>query len=285
MRWPRKCSTTAADLLQKIVKSGHVDGAATVLVGPKAATGLLAGYVADGALLDKILHTIAKAAIADHPELEQFVKLDAEKSDSINFHKISIPIPEDSEDREKAVQLIGEKLDIVIGVGKENAYLAAGRDAMATLKKAIEGSAQAGAKAVSPLEISVAVKPVASLVAAVGKPQERPQAAMVESELKKTPGKDHVILAVRPISNGVQVHLEVEQGLVRLFGRLAVMGMEQRVPSTAPAVENESIPTVVKGDWSAGLGSCTPFSFSWEKRRLAAEADPSSTNALIPVLG
>ena len=39
----------AADLLQKIVKSGHVDGAATVLVGPKAATGLLAGYVADGA--------------------------------------------------------------------------------------------------------------------------------------------------------------------------------------------------------------------------------------------
>ena len=82
-----------ADLLQKIVKSGHVDGAATVLVGPKAATGLLAGYVADGALLDKMLHTIAKAVVADHPELEQFVKLDAEKSGSINFHKISIPIP------------------------------------------------------------------------------------------------------------------------------------------------------------------------------------------------
>ena len=87
-----------ADLLQKIVKSGHVDGAATVLVGPKAATGLLAGYVADGALLDKILHTIVKAIVEDHPEVEQFVKLDAEKSGSINFHKISIPIPEDSED-------------------------------------------------------------------------------------------------------------------------------------------------------------------------------------------
>ena len=37
-----------ADLLQEIVKSGRVDGAATVLVGPKAATALLAGYVADG---------------------------------------------------------------------------------------------------------------------------------------------------------------------------------------------------------------------------------------------
>ncbi len=152
----------AADLLQKIVKSGHSDGAATVLVGPKAATGLLAGYVADGALLDKILHTVAKAVVAEHPELEQFVKLDAEKSGSINFHKISIPIPANAEDREKAVQLIGEKLDIVIGVGKENAYLAVGRDALATLKKAIEGSARAGAKAVSPLEVSLAVKPMAA---------------------------------------------------------------------------------------------------------------------------
>ena len=102
--------------------------------------------------------------------------------------------------------------------------LAAGRDAMTTLKKAMEGSARAGAKAVSPLEVSVALKPVASLAAAVGKPQDRPKAAMAESELKKTPGKDHVVFAVRPISNGVQIHLEVEQGLVRLLGRLAVQG-------------------------------------------------------------
>ncbi len=56
---------------------------------------------------------------------------------------------------------------------------------------------------------------------------------MIESELKKTPGKDHVILAVRPISNGVQVHLEVEQGLLRLFGRLAVMGMEHGSAASA----------------------------------------------------
>ncbi len=222
------------DLLQKIVKSGHMDGAASVLVGPKAATGLLAGYVADGALLDKILHTIAKAVIEEHPELEQFLKLDAEKSHSINFHKISIPLPEDSDDAQKVIQLLGANLDIVIGVGKENAYLAVGRDAMATLQKAIEGSASAGAKAVSPLEVSLSVQSVASAMAVVGKPHERPQAAMVESELKKTPGKDHVVLAARPISNGVQVRLEVEQGLIRLFGRLVVMQMEHK---SAPARE------------------------------------------------
>ncbi len=225
-----------ADLLQKIVKSGHSDGAAMVLAGPKAVTGLLAGYVADGGLLDKMLHTIAKAVIEDHPEVEQFVKLDAEKSNSINFHTISIPIPEGSEDAQKAVKLLGEKLEIVIGVGKENAYLAVGRDAMATLKKAIEASSRLGLKAVSPLEVSLAVEPVAAVASAVGKPQDRPQAAMIASELKKTPGKDHIVLAVRPISNGVQVHLEVEQGLLRLFGHLATKSTEQKteVPSSVP---------------------------------------------------
>ena len=223
-----------ADLLQKIVKSGHVDGAATVLLGPKAATGLLAGYVADGALLDKGLHTAAKVIIADHPELAQFVKLDAEKSGEINFHKISIPIPADAKDREKVVQMIGERLDIVIGVGRENAYLAAGRDAGATLTKAIDASARAGAKAVPPLEVSLAVKPLAGAMSTVGKPHEQSWAGIVDSQLKKTPGKDHIVLAVRPISNGVQIHLEVEQGLVRLFGRLAVAGMEHIPPSKLP---------------------------------------------------
>jgi hypothetical protein len=189
---------------------------------------LLAGYVADGALLNKILHTIEKAVVDEHPELDQFVKLDVEKSQSITFHTVSIPLPQDSEDAQKLVQLLGEKLDIVIGVGKENAYLAVGRDALATLKKAIDASARAGAKAVSPLDLSFAVKPVASLVAVAGKPEERPQAAMVVSELKKTPGQDHIHLTVCPIDNGVQVHLEIEQGLIRLFGRLVVMGMEHK---------------------------------------------------------
>ena len=225
----KEAFNNAADLVQKIVKSGHVDGAASVLVGPEAATGLLAGYVADGALLDKILHAIVKGVVDEHPEVAQFVKLDAEKSHDVNFHKISIPIPEDAKDREKAVQLLGENLEVVIGVGDENAYLAIGRNAMTTLKKAIAGSARVGAKAVSPLEISLAVKPVASLAAAVGKPQDRPKAAMAEAELKKTPGKDHIGLSVRPISNGVQIRLEVEQGLVRLAGRIAVMGAEHKL--------------------------------------------------------
>ena len=215
-----------ADLLQKIVKSGHVDGADTLLFGSSGATGLLAGYVADGALLDKILHTVAKAVVEEHPEAAQFVQLDAEKSDSINFHKISIPIPKDAKNREILVQLVGEKFDFVIGVGQETAYLAMGRDAMASLKTAIDASTRAGAKAVLPLEFSMAMKPLVAFAATAGKAKDRQNAAMSEAELEKTPGKDHIGLTVRPISNGVQVRLEVEQGVLRLFGRLVLANMQ-----------------------------------------------------------
>jgi hypothetical protein len=226
------------DLLQEIVENGRLDGAATVLVGPRAATGLLASYVADGAMLDKILHTIAKAASEDHSEIAQYLKCDVEKSRSINFHKASLPIPNYANDRGRTVQLTGETLDIVIGVGKEYAYVAVGRDAMETLKKAIDGSARSGAQVVSPLEISLAAQPVTSLLAAVGKLREKPQSVIMESELDKAPGKDHAIFVVRPISNGVQARLEIEQGLIHLFGDLGVFEMEQHKSAVVPAAKD-----------------------------------------------
>ena len=120
----------------------------------------------------------------------------------------------------------------MIGIGKDYACLAAGRDALATLKRAIEDSVGAGAKAVPPLEASLAVKPVAAFAATVGKPQDRPKAAFIDSELNKTPGKDHVCLEVRPISDGVQIHLEIEQGLVR---RSAVLRSWALSTGTRPA--------------------------------------------------
>jgi hypothetical protein len=213
-----------ADLSQKIVKGGHVDGAASVVLTPNAATALVAGYIADGDLLDKILHTVHKAIVDENPGAAQFVKMDAENGQGVNFHKISVPIGKYADNREAVVQMVGESLDVVIGVGKEHAYLAAGRNALPALKTAIQESAAAGSKPVSPLEVSLAVKPVVNLTAEIGKPTDRPKAAMADTELAKTPGKDHVGLTIRPITNGIQARLEVEQGLVRLFGRLVATG-------------------------------------------------------------
>ena len=215
------------DLLMKVVEGGHIDGAATVLINPKAATGMLAGYVGDGAELDKILHIVYGAIEHDNPNVADLVKFDADKASAVSFHKITIPIPAGGHDSEKAMKLLGENLEIVIGIGKENAYVAAGRDALSTLKKAIQASATVGKKESLPVDVKVSTQAVMSFAAEMGQPKDRPGAAAAAAELKKTPGKDHITLVARPVPNGVQYHLEVEQGIVRAAGHLIANAQRQ----------------------------------------------------------
>ena len=219
------------DLLTKMVKSGRTDMVLTGLLSEDSATGLGAFYVADGKLFDKIVHTVVKAIEEDNPAVSQFVTLDAETAGGLNIHKVSIPIPENAENREKLVKFIGEKLDIVVAVGDENVYVAAGRDADSKLKAAVAASKEAGAKSVGPLKFSYAAQPFAGAVAAIGTGQEQAAGKMMVAELKKSPGKDHISLTVRPIDNGVRMRLEVEPGLLRLAGQLIVGRMEGKSPA------------------------------------------------------
>ena len=213
-----------AETLKKSVNSGRCDGAVAVTLDPKAATVVAGTHVADGALLDKALHSLAALAEKENPAVAGLVKFDAERAKDIRFHTVTIPIPSEAENREKVVQLIGEKLEVVIGIGPQSIYLAAGRDAMATLRRAIEASVAEAAHTVPPVEITLALEPLARFVATVGKDKDRPGAELIQAELKKTPGVDHIRLVAQPIPQGISYRLEVEQGIVRLVGRLAAMG-------------------------------------------------------------
>ena len=64
---------------------------------------------------------------------------------------------------EQAVQLLGEKLQIVGGFGKEAVYVAVGKDALKTLKQAIGNSSEP--KAVVPAAISVSLSKIANVAA------------------------------------------------------------------------------------------------------------------------
>ena len=113
-------------------------------------------------MFDKIVHTVVKAIEEDNPAVAQFVTLDAETADGLNIHKVSIPIPEGTDNRETVVKFIGENLDIVVAVGKDNVYVAAGREPRAKLKAAVAASNEAGAKTVPPVRASYAFQPIAA---------------------------------------------------------------------------------------------------------------------------
>ena len=89
---------------------------------------------------------------------------------------------------------------------------------MKVLRQAIERSAD-GAQEVAPMELSVAVGPIARFIAAVGQPvEQREKAAQVAAALETMSGKDHVKLEASPIDRGVQLRLEIEPDVLKLIG-------------------------------------------------------------------
>ncbi len=213
------------DVVQETVQSGHSDGALSVVLGSKAATLVGATSIVGGDKLDKALHDLAAAAKTKDAELAKGIKLDAEKAAGVRFHVVSLPIPADADNRDKLVQAVGETLDVAIGVADQALYVAAGRDALATLKKTIEKSVADGPQAASPLNLSIALGPLTKFWAeVVGDDQSRPMAMMFSAMLAQSGGKDHVTLVSTTVPpRGLQVRLELEEGIIKILGMFGQM--------------------------------------------------------------
>jgi len=139
--------------------------------------------------------------------------------------------------RAALVRLFGQRIDIVVGIGKKHFYLATGRDALATLKQAIAASRTAPAAPLAPLECSVALGPVAEWAAQWAEGQDRFHAALIASALKESAGKDHVRLTVGPAEGHLRVRVELEEGILRIAGLAVGMVGAKRETAGSAAVE------------------------------------------------
>jgi hypothetical protein len=186
------------DVAEKTLESGKMDFAAAVKLAPKMLTVVAAAHIAQGKKLESVLKRLAEQVGKDQPDAAKLIKLNAEEHEGIRFHVISIPVSMmDEDDREKIAALVGENLDVVIGVGDKSLYVGVGRDAAKTLAQAIEGSA-GGEKALPPMEISVAALPIANFVAAAAEGNEKQAAAMIGKVLESSAGKDHLKVTATP---------------------------------------------------------------------------------------
>ena len=125
------------------------------------------------------------------------------------------------------MQLVGEDLELVVGIGVQCVYLAAGRDAKTTLQEAISHSASTTATSaaarenepqIAPLNLSWALRDTIQVIAATGqgKPQERASQVLAHLENTATSG-DHVNLSARPTQQSVRLRLELEPGALRVL--------------------------------------------------------------------
>jgi len=233
------------DVLEATVEDGRLDAAMAVSMAPDALTFVAGGHVADSAKLESVIKQLAAQAIKESPEAAQAIKIDAGEHAGVRLHTVALPTSEMDTDVEVLSQLVGETLDVVIGIGDGAIYLAAGRDAMSTLKQAIDASkAQAGAPAV-PMRLSVAATPIAKFVAGISDGEAQGMATMMVQILEASGNKDHLTLTSTSIPRGTKVRVEMEEGLMKLLGTLPMMmmqggpgGPEDPEPSFGPPDES-----------------------------------------------
>ena len=214
------------DAAEQTAKAGSTDGGMSLLTGPKAATLVFASRAAGTDKLDKALKELLDIAGKEQPEIAKVVKLNAESLRDIHFHVAQIPLPPEEV---RLRELVGENLEVVVGVGQTAVYLAAGRDALKTLKQAIEKSAAEGPRPALPLQASLCFGPIMTMLGQ-GPPQAK--TANLAKPPAQGPAKDHINLSCTPLPYGMRCRLELEEGAIQAIGQW------RPAPSTGPQIKH-----------------------------------------------
>jgi len=210
--------TDVLDWAEATIDKRVSDVGMSLVLRSDAITLIAGAAIAEGAKLEKVLKQLAELAAEEDPDIGMALKMDAETYDGVHLHTLTIPVPD-----EDAVQFFGDALEIVVGIGPERLYVAGGRDAMATLKTAIDNSKTVANKTVSPMRLSIAGGPIARFAADLNEGMPAVLIGGFASQMEQSGGKDHLTITADGIADGkgMRVRIEVEEGLLKIIGGLS----------------------------------------------------------------
>jgi hypothetical protein len=204
------------DLVIKTVELKKTDYGMALVLEPNALTVAAGSIVADGTKLEDILKKLLAEAEKDEPDVAKLVKLNAETYKGIRFDTFSMPAPDP-----KLAALVGDTLDVVLGIGDKQVFIAAGRDALKTLKEAIDKSQSEAGKEIPASQVVLSGLKIAKFISAVADDdQAKAVADKIAASSEQSGGKDHMTIETGPIPNGARVRLEWEEGILKALGEM-----------------------------------------------------------------
>jgi hypothetical protein len=212
------------DAIQATLESGKIDAGATLNLNDKALALSVGAYVAEPKSLEEALKKFAKLAEKD-PNFPG-IKFDADSHAGVRFHTATIPVPKDHD----VAKVLGEKLDVALGIGEKSVYLALGKDSLAMTKDLIDKSKGASSKPLPPFQLNVSLEPIFKFAAAMQKEGEGDTVKAMAEELAKCNGKDKVTLVVKSDKSSMTIRLEAQEGVLRLLASAARLATEAGLP-------------------------------------------------------
>ena len=201
-----------SDVVVQTVEQKKNDFGAALILDPTAVTIVGGSIVADGKKLEGVLKKLLAEA-----EKDKLTQLKPETYEGFHLYGLSLDVPD-----EKMVPFIGNTLDVVAAIGNNKVFVASGRDAAATLKKAIDKCKSESGKEIPAGQLVATGSKIAKFASEVSDDEQaKAVAAGLAETLAKSDGKDHVILTLQPITNGCRIRWELEEGILKAIGSAA----------------------------------------------------------------
>ncbi len=199
------------DVLTKTIATGRVDGGLAVVLMPKSLSFAAGGLCADTATVEKILKSVADLGkdVNNFPKLQ----LNAGAIGDMKLNRLTAPIPPNNPARD----VLGDSLEIIVGISPTSVIFAGGKDAESLLRKVLDSSAQNRDKAVLPVQVNVAVLPIAKFVRSL---DENPNVNSVITTLEQT-GNDRVTVTSTPAPRSSTTRIEIQEGVLKAVGAVA----------------------------------------------------------------
>jgi hypothetical protein len=200
------------------VATGRLDRRMSLVLKPGGVTLVGASHVASGPKLEQTLAMLVEVAHKKYgDDVDEIFTPNAEEYNGVRLHVLSIPITERCKHHEDAIALVGEKLEVVFGVADEAVGFAAGRDAMKTMKQAIDRSIASPQQATVPAQFSVSLGRVADFMVTVAEEKDKAIVEAAAAIANENPGKDHISSVVTPIDRGLKYQFQIEEAVLKLL--------------------------------------------------------------------
>lgn len=213
----KKALGSLFDVIESTIEAGKLDGGAVLVLEPRSVAFVAGGYVANGADLEELFKRLVELGASDEDFPE--VQWDADEHGDVRMHTMTVPV-----DDEEAQDVLGEDVEVAVGIGESSGYIAFGNDSISLLKKVIDGSAAGADKEVPPVQLIVALEPILKFIESVDQ-EGTPAIALMREALEQAEGKDHLSFRSIPIENGAITRVEIEEGVLRAISEAIQSGM------------------------------------------------------------
>jgi hypothetical protein len=170
--------------------------------------------VSEGESLEAAMRDLFEFAKKKEPDTPDLT-FETQTHQGVKLHTTTVPL---DDQKEEAREVLGDPLEVALGIGEQAVYLSFGKDSTDLLKNVIDKSLEDAGKKFAPVEVKIALTPILEFAASI---EDNPGVQSALESLKEAEGKDGITLKVMPIRRGVSLRFEVEEGVLSAAGEAA----------------------------------------------------------------